>query len=55
VVLSTPPFLSIPFVIAASDLVATVPRAVGESFTQFAAIKLAEQLLEIPAFDLKQY
>jgi DNA-binding transcriptional LysR family regulator len=55
VVLSTPHFMSIPFVIAASDLVATVPRAVGESFTQFAAIKLVEPPLEIPAFDLKQH
>ncbi|MGK5077288.1 LysR family transcriptional regulator [Janthinobacterium sp. HLX7-2] len=55
VVLSTPHFMSIPFLIAASDLVATVPRAVGESFAQFAAIRLVEPPLEIPRFDLKQH
>lgn len=55
VVLSTPHFMSIPFVIAGSDLVATVPRAVGESFAQLAAIKLVEPPLEVPPFDLKQH
>jgi len=55
IVLSTPHFMSIPFLIASSDLVATVPRAVGESFAQFAAIKLVEPPLEIPRFDLKQH
>ncbi|MEO5932637.1 MAG: hypothetical protein ABIQ08_03670 [Duganella sp.] len=34
---------------------ATVPRAVGERFAQFAAIKLMEPPMEIPRFDLKQY
>ena len=55
VVLETPHFMSIPFLISAGDLVATVPRAVGESFAQFAAIKLMEPPMEIPRFDLKQY
>lgn len=55
VVLSTPHFMSIPFVIASSDLVATVPRAVGESFAQLAAIKLVEPPMDIPGFDLKQH
>ena len=55
VVLSTPHFMSIPFLISSSDLVATVPRAVGESFAQLAAIKLVEPPLDIPSFDLKQH
>ncbi|MRW89772.1 LysR family transcriptional regulator [Duganella sp. FT80W] len=55
VVLETPHFMSIPFLIAGSDLVATVPRAVGESFAQFADIKLVEPPLDIPSFDLKQH
>ncbi|NRR31686.1 LysR family transcriptional regulator [Oxalobacteraceae bacterium] len=55
IVLSTPHFMSIPFLIASSDLVATVPRAVGESFAQFAAIKLVQPPLAIPSFDLKQH
>ncbi|WBS05579.1 LysR family transcriptional regulator [Pseudoduganella sp. SL102] len=55
VVLSTPHFMSIPFLIASSDLVATVPRAVGESFAKLADIRLLEPPLEIPPFDLKQH
>nr|WP_198983714.1 LysR family transcriptional regulator [Herbaspirillum sp. ASV7] len=55
IVLSTPHFMSIPFLIASSDLIATVPRAVGESFAQFANIKLVEPPFEIPSFDLKQH
>lgn len=55
IVLSTPHFTSIPFLIASSDLVATVPRAVGESFAKLAQIRLVEPPLEIPRFDLKQH
>ena len=55
VVLSTPHFMSIPFLIASSDLVVTVPRAVGESFAKFANIKLVEPPLAIPTFDLRQH
>ncbi|AYR26125.1 LysR family transcriptional regulator [Herbaspirillum rubrisubalbicans] len=55
IVISTPHFMSIPFLIASSDLIATVPRAVGESFAQFADIKLVEPPFEIPSFDLKQH
>ncbi|WP_050462327.1 LysR family transcriptional regulator [Herbaspirillum autotrophicum] len=55
IVLSTPHFMSIPFLIASSDLLVTVPRAVGESFAQFANIRLVEPPLEIPHFDLRQH
>ncbi|RJF96475.1 LysR family transcriptional regulator [Noviherbaspirillum cavernae] len=55
VVLSTPHFMSIPFIIGTSDLVATVPYAVGISFAEFAGIKLVKPPLEIPRFDLKQH
>ncbi|MBB5392313.1 MULTISPECIES: LysR family transcriptional regulator [unclassified Herbaspirillum] len=55
IVLSTPHFMSIPFLIASSDLIATVPRAVGESFAQFSNIKLVEPPFEIPSFDLRQH
>ena len=55
VVLSTPHFMSIPFVIASSDLVATVPRAVGESFARLADVRLVEPPVAVPAFDLKQH
>jgi DNA-binding transcriptional LysR family regulator len=55
IVLSTPHFMSIPFLIASSDLVVTVPRAVGESFARFANIRLVEPPLDIPSFDLRQH
>lgn len=55
IVLSTPHFMSIPFLIASSDLVVTVPRAVGASFAEFSNIKLVEPPLEIPTFDLRQH
>lgn len=55
IVLSTPHFMSIPFLIASSDLLVTVPRAVGASFAQFSNIRLVEPPLEIPTFDLRQH
>jgi DNA-binding transcriptional LysR family regulator len=55
VVLSTPHFMSIPFIIAATDLLVTVPRAVGESFAAIPHIRLVEPPLDIPSFDLKQH
>jgi hypothetical protein len=55
IVLSTPHFMAIPFVIARSDLVVTVPLAVGESFAEFANIRLVAPPLDIPTFDLRQH
>lgn len=55
IVLSTPHFMSIPFIIATSDLVVTVPMAVGTSFAKFANIKLMKPPFDIPSFDLRQH
>jgi DNA-binding transcriptional LysR family regulator len=55
VVLSTPHFMSIPFIIATTDLVVTVPLAVGTSFAAFSNVRLVQPPLEIPRFDLKQH
>jgi DNA-binding transcriptional LysR family regulator len=55
IVLSTPHFMSIPFIIASTDLLVTVPYAVGESFAKVANIRLIEPPLDIPQFDLKQH
>lgn len=55
VVLSTPHFMSIPFILSTSDLVATVPLAVGTSFAKFASVRLVRPPLMIPSFDLKQH
>jgi DNA-binding transcriptional LysR family regulator len=55
IVLSTPHFMSIPFIVASTDLLVTVPYAVGASFAQIANIRLIEPPFEIPRFDLKQH
>jgi DNA-binding transcriptional LysR family regulator len=55
IALHTPHFMSIPMVIAKSDLVVTVPLAVGTCFAQSAQIKLVRQPFDIPKFDLKQH
>jgi DNA-binding transcriptional LysR family regulator len=55
VVLNVPHFMSIPLVIAKSDLIATVPLAVGTSFAKFTPLKLVKPPFELPRFDLKQH
>jgi DNA-binding transcriptional LysR family regulator len=55
VVLNTPHFMSIPLIIAKSDLVATVPLAVGTSFAQASQIRLVKPPFAIPSFDLRQH
>lgn len=52
--LHSPHFLSIPMVIASTDLVATVPAAVAEMFARFADIRAIEPPFPLPSFDLKQ-
>ena len=56
IALSTTHFMSIPMIIARSDLVVTVPHALGMVFAKSAAnIKIVEPPLTIPSFDLKQH
>ena len=55
VLLSIPHFMSIPFIVTSSDLIVTLPRAVGTSFAQLANIKLLDPPFENPTFDLKQH
>jgi DNA-binding transcriptional LysR family regulator len=55
VVLNMPHFMSLPLVIAKSDLIVTVPLAVGTSFAQLAPLKLLAPPFELPRFDLKQH
>ncbi|RJF95916.1 LysR family transcriptional regulator [Noviherbaspirillum saxi] len=55
IVLSTPHFMTIPFIVATTDLVVTVPLAVGTSFASFANIKLMKPPIAIPSFDLRQH
>lgn len=56
IALLTTHFMSIPMIIARSDLVVTVPHALGMFFAKSAAnIKIVEPPLKIPSFDLKQH
>jgi DNA-binding transcriptional LysR family regulator len=53
--LEIPHFLSLPAIIAESDLVATVPRDIGMAFAKLAKLRLVEPPVKVPMFDVKQY
>lgn len=53
--LDIPHFMSLPPIIAGSDLIATVPLDIGRAFTRLAKLKLVEPPIAPPVFDLKQY
>jgi DNA-binding transcriptional LysR family regulator len=53
--LRSPHFLSIPMVVASTDLVVTVPEAVAEVFARFADITAVVPPYPMPKFDLKQH
>lgn len=55
VLLQTRHFLSVPFVVAASDIIVTVPAAVGEMFSEIADIQTFKAPFPLPRFDIKQY
>jgi DNA-binding transcriptional LysR family regulator len=55
VVLSIPHFLAIPLVIAESDLIVTVPYAIGVSFAKMANLKLARPPIEVGPAEVKQH
>jgi hypothetical protein len=53
--LRSPHFLSIPMVIASTDLVVTVPAPIGELFRQIADFQVLQPPFPIPFIDVKQY
>jgi DNA-binding transcriptional LysR family regulator len=53
--LHSPHFLSIPMVIASTDLVVTVPAAVAEVFVRIADVRAIEPPYPMPSFDLKHH
>jgi DNA-binding transcriptional LysR family regulator len=55
IALHVPHFMSIPVVIAQSDLVATVPRAVGSAFVRLSPLRLVKPPFALPRFALKQH
>jgi DNA-binding transcriptional LysR family regulator len=54
-VLETGHFLSIPFVVAATNLVVTVPKAVGELFSELARLQTFEPPIQLPRLAIRQY
>jgi DNA-binding transcriptional LysR family regulator len=56
IVLYTPHFMSIPFILQRTDLIATVPHAVALAFSRnYGNLRMIETPFELPRFDLKQY
>jgi DNA-binding transcriptional LysR family regulator len=52
---SLPRSIGVPFIIADSDMIATVPLAVGRRFAEFANIKLLPLPFPVPAYDLHMH
>lgn len=56
IVLRTPHFMSIPMIIARSDLVVTVPHALGMHFTRYESnVRVVEPPFPIPPIELRQH
>jgi DNA-binding transcriptional LysR family regulator len=55
IALHVPHFMSIPYVIAKSDLLVTVPVAVGTAFSERGDVQLLKPTFTLPRFDLKQH
>jgi DNA-binding transcriptional LysR family regulator len=55
VVLSIPHFMSVPFIIMESDLIVTVPLAVGSSFAKMTNLKMFPLPIRMASVDLKQH
>jgi len=54
-VVRLPHFLAAPMVVAATDLVATVPYKLGELYARMLPVRLVPHPLKIPAFQVNQY
>jgi DNA-binding transcriptional LysR family regulator len=55
-VLETSHFMSLPFILAKTDLIATVPHAIGYAYVaEHASITLTEPPFKLPRYDLKQH
>ena len=55
VVLRSPHFMSVPHLVATTDVISIVPRAVGRAFLRSGRLKLLEPPFQIPRIELKQY
>lgn len=53
--LQSPHFMSVPLLVAESDLISTVPKAVGAIFARMAPLGLIEPPFETPLINIQQY
>ncbi len=53
--LELPGFLGLAAIVSATDLVATVPRTIGETLARMGAIRVVACPLKVPTFMVKQY
>jgi DNA-binding transcriptional LysR family regulator len=54
-VLRIPHFMSVPFVVASTDLIVTVPRAVAMFFSGLVSLQVLDPPIDVPEFAVKQY
>jgi DNA-binding transcriptional LysR family regulator len=54
-VLRIPHFMSVPFVVASSDLIVTVPQAVAALFSGLVNLQVLDPPIDVPEFAVKQY
>ena len=55
VLLQSPHFMSAPLLVASSDMITTVPRAVARAYSRMTPLKIIEPPIEIPPIELKQF
>lgn len=55
VLLQSPHFMSVPLLVAHSDMIATVPRAVGRAYCRMAPLRLLVPPIRIPSIPLRQF
>jgi DNA-binding transcriptional LysR family regulator len=55
IVLVTPHFTSVPFIIAASDLITILPISLAEAFAKFAELKTVSLPFSVPTYNIKQH
>jgi DNA-binding transcriptional LysR family regulator len=55
IVLELPGFLGLAFIVSSTDLIATVPRTIGEALAAAGAIRVLACPAKVPSFAVKQY
>ena len=55
VVLELPGFLGLSGIVSATDLIATLPRRIGETLAQMAGLRVTNCPLDVPSFSIKQH